>query len=80
MESNELRMFVHYQPSYCVSIPSSYVHFSNRTDHFHIHVVHIEHEGLTGMTVGQAHLLNDIISLVSPASILPKTQTDPTVL
>lgn len=34
-------------------------------DHFHIHVVHIEHEGLAGMTVGQAHLLDDLISLVS---------------
>jgi m7GpppX diphosphatase len=28
-------------------------------------VVHIEHEGLAGMTVGQAHLLDDLISLVS---------------
>jgi m7GpppX diphosphatase len=28
-------------------------------------VVHIDHEGLAGMTVGQAHLLDDLISLVS---------------
>lgn len=36
-------------------------------DHFHVHVVHIEHEGLAGMNVGQAHLLDDLISLVSLA-------------
>ncbi|CAD6564522.1 MAG: hypothetical protein TREMPRED_005400 [Tremellales sp. Tagirdzhanova-0007] len=63
VRSDELRMFVHYQPSYY---------------HFHVHVVHIEHVGLAGMTVGQAHLLDDIISLLelSPeppaASLLAK--------
>ena len=31
-----------------------------------MHVVHIAHEGLTGMFVGQAHLLDDLISLVCP--------------
>lgn len=41
-------------------------------DHFHVHVVHIEHEGLAGMTVGQAHLLDDLISLVC----LPLLKTD----
>jgi m7GpppX diphosphatase len=30
-----------------------------------VHVVHIAHEGFAGMYVGQAHLLEDLISLVS---------------
>ena len=34
------------------------------TDHFHVHVAHIYHEGGAGMMVGQAHLLDDVISLV----------------
>lgn len=37
-------------------------------DHFHVHIVHIYHEGLAGMMVGQAHLLDDVISLVSECS------------
>jgi len=44
-----LRMFVHYQPSYY---------------HFHVHIVNAIHQGLAGMAVGQAHLLDDIISLL----------------
>ncbi|KAJ2913375.1 hypothetical protein MD484_g7044, partial [Candolleomyces efflorescens] len=45
-----LRMYVHYQPSYY---------------HFHVHVVNANYEGgMLGMTVGQAHLLDDIISLL----------------
>ncbi|PCH41810.1 scavenger mRNA decapping enzyme [Wolfiporia cocos MD-104 SS10] len=44
-----LRMYVHYQPSYY---------------HFHVHVVNVEHTAPTGMSVGQAHLLDDIISLL----------------
>ncbi|KLT42672.1 scavenger mRNA decapping enzyme [Cutaneotrichosporon oleaginosum] len=42
----ELRLFVHYQPSYY---------------HFHVHVVHVAHEIMAGMAVGQAHMLEDII-------------------
>lgn len=42
----ELRMFVHYQPSYY---------------HFHIHITHVDYLGFQGITVGQAHLLDDII-------------------
>jgi len=34
------------------------------TDHFHVHIVNANHLGLMGMTVGQAHMLDDIISLV----------------
>jgi m7GpppX diphosphatase len=45
-------------------------------DHFHVHVVHIEHEGLAGMTVGQAHLLDDLISLVSPRPAKSACLTD----
>ncbi|KAL7420558.1 hypothetical protein Q5752_004509 [Cryptotrichosporon argae] len=56
-----LRLFVHYQPSYY---------------HFHVHVVHIQHEGLAGMTVGQAHMLDDIISLLELSSPEPA----PTIL
>ncbi|KAF9648371.1 HIT-like protein [Thelephora ganbajun] len=44
-----LRMFVHYQPSYY---------------HFHIHIVNANHPVGLGMAVGQAHLLDDIISLL----------------
>lgn len=45
-----LRMYIHYQPSYY---------------HFHVHVVNANFVGLgLGMTVGQAHLLDDVISLL----------------
>jgi hypothetical protein len=38
----------------------------NIIDHFHVHIVNANYQaGMTGMTVGQAHLLDDIISLVS---------------
>ncbi|KAI0728363.1 scavenger mRNA decapping enzyme [Fomitopsis betulina] len=48
-----LRLFIHYQPSYY---------------HFHVHIVNVEYQGLLGMTVGQAHLLDDIISLLELSS------------
>ncbi|KAG6808451.1 hypothetical protein H0H93_016907, partial [Arthromyces matolae] len=44
----ELRMYVHYQPSYY---------------HFHVHIVNANQVGMLGVAVGQAHLLDDIISL-----------------
>ncbi|KAG1904657.1 scavenger mRNA decapping enzyme [Suillus fuscotomentosus] len=44
-----VRMYIHYQPSYY---------------HFHVHIVHTGHVGLHGMTVGQAHLLDDVIALL----------------
>jgi len=45
-----LRMFIHYQPSYY---------------HFHVHIVNASYESLgMGMAVGQAHLLDDVISLL----------------
>jgi hypothetical protein len=34
------------------------------TDHFHVHIVHVS-QTAAGMNVGHAHLLDDIISLVS---------------
>ncbi|KAL8292336.1 hypothetical protein RQP46_001802 [Phenoliferia psychrophenolica] len=43
---NELRMFIHYQPTYY---------------HFHVHVTHVSYVGFPGITVGQAHLLDDVI-------------------
>ncbi|TEB20126.1 HIT-like protein [Coprinellus micaceus] len=47
---DSLRLYVHYQPSYY---------------HFHVHVVNANYEGgILGMMVGQAHLLDDIISLL----------------
>ncbi|KAI0317319.1 scavenger mRNA decapping enzyme [Amylostereum chailletii] len=49
LEATELRLFVHYQPSYY---------------HFHVHIVNANYSGLTGMAVGQAHMLDDIISLL----------------
>jgi hypothetical protein len=35
-----------------------------RTDHFHVHVVQVNYTGFPGTSVGQAHLLDDIISLL----------------
>ncbi|KAF8636040.1 hypothetical protein AX15_000197 [Amanita polypyramis BW_CC] len=51
LESGSLRMYIHYQPSYY---------------HFHVHIVNVNYVGLMGMAVGQAHLLDDVISLASP--------------
>ncbi|CCM06810.1 uncharacterized protein FIBRA_09111 [Fibroporia radiculosa] len=47
--AGSLRMYVHYQPSYY---------------HFHVHIVNVEFQGLLGMSVGQAHLLDDVISML----------------
>ncbi|KAG6872369.1 hypothetical protein C0995_010288 [Termitomyces sp. Mi166 len=44
-----LRMYIHYQPSYY---------------HFHVHIVNANQVGMVGMAVGQAHLLDDVISLL----------------
>lgn len=49
LEATELRLFVHYQPSYY---------------HFHVHIVNANYTGLMGMIVGQAHMLDDIIALL----------------
>ncbi|TDL27247.1 HIT-like protein [Rickenella mellea] len=49
LESGGLRFFIHYQPSYY---------------HFHVHIVNANYCGLMGMCVGQAHLLDDVISLL----------------
>ncbi|KAI0353412.1 scavenger mRNA decapping enzyme [Trametes cingulata] len=49
LEHGSLRMFIHYQPSYY---------------HFHVHIVNANYLGLPGMSAGQAHLLDDIISLI----------------
>ncbi|KAI8892272.1 HIT-like domain-containing protein [Globomyces pollinis-pini] len=46
----DVRLFVHYQPSYY---------------QFHIHVVHSQIQGLDGAQVGQAHLLEDIIDNIN---------------
>ena len=69
LEATELRLFVHYQPSYCRShlyapITVARLHRLTTVDHFHVHIVNANHTGLLGMTVGQAHMLDDIISLV----------------
>ncbi|KAF8321067.1 scavenger mRNA decapping enzyme [Cantharellus anzutake] len=44
-----LRFYIHYQPSYY---------------QFHVHIVSVEYSGFQGMSVGQAHLLEDVISLL----------------
>jgi m7GpppX diphosphatase len=33
-------------------------------DQFHVHIVNANQSGLLGVTVGQAHLLDDVISMV----------------
>ncbi|KAJ6621418.1 HIT-like domain-containing protein, partial [Mycena sp. CBHHK59/15] len=48
IEHGGLRMYIHYQPSYY---------------HFHVHIVNANYEAGMGMSVGQAHLLEDVISL-----------------
>ncbi|KAK4051330.1 hypothetical protein OIV83_002814 [Microbotryomycetes sp. JL201] len=59
IEQGELRFFVHYQPTYY---------------HFHVHVVHISYLGFSGITVGQAHLLDDLIDTLELAQqgVLPE--------
>ncbi|KAI0077616.1 scavenger mRNA decapping enzyme [Panus rudis PR-1116 ss-1] len=49
LSKGSLRLFIHYQPSYY---------------HFHVHIVNANYIGTMGSTVGQAHLLDDIISLL----------------
>nr|GAT46705.1 scavenger mRNA decapping enzyme [Mycena chlorophos] len=49
IEAGGLRMFIHYHPTYY---------------HFHVHIVHSGYDGGLGMRVGQAHLLDDVISLL----------------
>jgi len=49
LPKGSVRMYVHYQPSYY---------------HFHVHIVNANSIGFLGMAVGQAHLLDDIISLL----------------
>ncbi|GAA5844423.1 hypothetical protein JCM9279_006296 [Rhodotorula babjevae] len=46
IDKGELRFFVHYQPTYY---------------HFHVHIVHLSYMSFSGITVGQAHLLDDVI-------------------
>lgn len=63
-----LRMYVHYQPSYCKFFNYRCLRISEvgLVDHFHVHIVNANYQGaMLGMSVGQAHLLDDIISLVS---------------
>ncbi|KAH7883147.1 scavenger mRNA decapping enzyme [Phlebopus sp. FC_14] len=50
LREGSVRLYVHYQPSYY---------------HFHVHIVHASQSGMMGMTVGQAHLLDDIISMLN---------------
>jgi m7GpppX diphosphatase len=45
VQSNQLRMYVHYAPSYY---------------HFHVHVTHVEYDSASAVS-GRAHLLDDII-------------------
>ncbi|GAA5923894.1 hypothetical protein JCM3775_005541 [Rhodotorula graminis] len=50
IDKGELRFFVHYQPTYY---------------HFHVHVVHLSYMSFSGITVGQAHLLDDVIDALA---------------
>lgn len=66
--NGSLRMFIHYQPSYCKCVylcPLSTLLIDILKDHFHVHVVNANYQGGMGMGIGQAHLLDDIIALVS---------------
>lgn len=73
--NGSLRLYVHYQPSYCKSRGFAHIYsvffIMIIIDHFHVHIVNANYQaGMIGMTVGQAHLLDDIISLVSFVSQL----------
>lgn len=66
--NGSLRMFIHYQPSYCKCVnicPLSTPLMEILKDHFHVHIVNANYQGRLGMAIGQAHLLDDIIALVS---------------
>ncbi|KAJ6518739.1 scavenger mRNA decapping enzyme [Mycena sanguinolenta] len=56
IEQGGLRMYIHYQPSYY---------------HFHVHIVNANYEAGFGMSVGQAHLLEDVISLLELDEQIP---------
>ncbi len=43
-------------------------HRLTTADRFHVHIVNANHTSLLGMTVGQAHMLDDIISLVGDST------------
>lgn len=67
IERGGLRMYIHYQPSYCelgFSLRDLPLMHSDK-DHFHVHIVNSNYEAGMGMIAGQAHLLDDVISLVS---------------
>ncbi|KAJ1302195.1 hypothetical protein OPQ81_001021 [Rhizoctonia solani] len=49
LSAGQLRLFVHYQPSYY---------------HFHVHVVTLELSGQANANVGMAHLLDDVIAML----------------
>ncbi|CAH6719877.1 inactive diphosphatase Dcs2p [[Candida] jaroonii] len=66
IDKDELRLFVHYQPSYY---------------HFHIHVVTVKHPGLgDGINVGKAILLDDIIENLKLSSSYYQKRTIPYLL
>lgn len=46
------------------SLPDSALTAIFFQDHFHVHIVNSNYVGLPGMNTGQAHLLDDLISLV----------------
>lgn len=51
LKKDELRVFIHYQPSYY---------------HFHIHIVNVKHPGLgDGISIGKAILLDDVIENIT---------------
>ena len=76
LKNGSLRIYVHYQPSYCKSRELAHIFYvffiiMIIIDHFHVHIVNANYQaGMIGMTVGQAHLLDDIISLVNIVSQL----------
>lgn len=66
LTAGQLRLFVHYQPSYCeFTVKTPVFVFECVIDHFHVHIVTLELSGQSNANVGLAHLLDDIISLVS---------------
>lgn len=65
LTANQLRLYIHYQPSYCKSalryVFATLISFI--PDHFHVHILHADYDAGKSMSVGQAHLLEDVIAL-----------------
>ncbi|ORY87410.1 HIT-like domain-containing protein [Leucosporidium creatinivorum] len=75
IDKGELRFFIHYHPSYYhfhVHVVRFAVLFSLALPaHLPLNQVHVSYTGFMGITVGQAHLLDDVIDHLELEASLP---------